>query len=81
MSTFEIGVAAYGVLGMSLGLWGVVTVKKRLGRFPSSKDDVDRLVRGATSAWDPFHPQGGKRWRFILFTLFGILVVLNFATP
>jgi hypothetical protein len=72
--------AAYGLLGVVLGLWGIVTVKKRLGRFPSSKKDIDLLVSRATSPWDPFNPLGGKRWRFILFTLFSVLVVLNFAT-
>ena len=79
MDPFEIGVVIYILLGMSLGLWGVATVKKRLGRFPSSPADVAQLRKSATSPWDPFGAEGEKRWRRIMFALFGVLMVLLFA--
>lgn len=80
MSPFEIGAVIYVLIGISVGLWGVITVKKRLGRFPSSPEDIAQLRRSVSSPWDPFGDVGAKRWRFILFGLFGVLVILNFTT-
>jgi hypothetical protein len=80
MSPFEIGVAVYVLLGISLSLWGVATVKKRVGRFPNSPADIAQLKKGATSPWDPFSDEGVKKWRLIMFTMFGILMILLFTT-
>lgn len=80
MSPFEIGAFVYATVGMSLGLWGVITVKKRLGRFPSSPEDIAQLKRSVTSSWDPFGSEGAQRWRYIMFGLFGVLVILSFTT-
>ena len=85
MGPFHIGVIVYVVTFMTLGLYAVVIARKRAGAlmkdFFVNREEIGRLVKaGAVSPWDPFHPQGTKRWRLILFIELGILVVLNFST-
>ena len=85
MAPLQIGLVIYAGTFMSLGLWGAVLTKKRAGplmaNFLEHREEIGKRLReGAVSSWDPFHPQGAKRWRLILFIEFGILVVLNFAT-
>jgi hypothetical protein len=85
MNAFEIGMILYAATFMSLGLWSVAIARRRAGpllaNFFEHREEIGRrLKEGAVSPWDPFHPQGAKRWRLILFIEFGILVVLNFAT-
>jgi hypothetical protein len=85
MSPLHIGVIVYVATFMTLGLWSLAIARKRAGalmtNFLGNREEIARLLKaGAVSPWDPFHPQGAKRWRLILFIEFGILVVLNFAT-
>lgn len=80
LSVFEIATFIYTLVGLSLALWGVSILRKRTsGKFPITRQDIERLRKEAKSPWDPFGVVGSKRWRLIIILMFCGLVIINFA--
>jgi hypothetical protein len=78
-SAFHIVLFVFVLMFVGMMTLGFLISFRTLGKAPLSKIEMKALAVEARSPWNPWGKIGGTRWRYILFSLFILLVALNFV--
>jgi len=75
---FHILEFAYAIIFLAMLSLGFVRARRISGKIPLTREGLQELADKDKSRWSIWNEAGSKRWRYTLFGLAVLLVILNF---